>query len=324
MVPSDADTTGQGRAGGPAPPAARLVVVDWSVGRPPRRGPNSIWIATVDVGDPAGIRVENPPTPALALALVDGAVDSAPGLVLVGVDVCLGFPAGFSAAVAPSPELPWRAVWGLLGGLVADDIANRWEVAAALNHLVGGDVTPGPFWGHVLGTTKPAFPVLGLAEWRATELALRHAGWRPTSPWQAAYTGAVGLQSLTAIGLLDRWRAGRGDVAVWPFELPTARTRAVVAEVYPSMHPERAGHAVRDARQVAGTVLALEAQAAAGGLQSWWSAQLRRTLPGVAVTEEGWTLGVAPGTGAGQRPEVSRSRTGTPAAASRRSWPRPP
>ena len=89
--------------------------------------------------------------------------------------------------------------------------------------------------------------------WRATELALRRAGWRPTSPWQAAYAGAVGLQSVTAIGLLERWRSRRGDVAVWPFELPTAGTRAVVAEVYPSMHPELAGHAVRDARQVAGT-----------------------------------------------------------------------
>jgi hypothetical protein len=272
-------------------------MVDWSAGRPPRRGPNSIWVAAAEVDGPGPpLLVENPPTPALTLELLDHVVDSAPlpGLVLVGVDACLGFPAGFASLVAPSTGPPWRAVWALLGGLVAPDIANRWEVAAHLNRLVAGDGGPGPFWGHVLGRTRPAFPCHGLAEWREVEVALRSAGRQPTSPWQAAYAGAVGLQSITAIGLLEQWRARRADVAVWPFELPTAATRAIVAEVYPSMHPEVAGHTVRDARQVAGTVLALRTAAADGELERWWSPRCRRALPAVAVAEEGWTLGVPP------------------------------
>jgi hypothetical protein len=280
-------------------------MVDWSAGRPPRRGANSIWVATTDVRSRAEPAVENPPTPALALAAIDRAVDAAAGPVLVGIDACLGFPAGFAARVAPDGgrrqdgtaprrSTPWRALWEELAELVDEDTANRWEVAATLNHRVTGDATSGPFWGHVLGARRPVFPVAALAEWRTVELALRAAGRRPTSPWQAAYAGAVGLQSITAVALLERWRRRRRDVAVWPFERPTVRTRAVVAEVYPSMHPELPGHPVRDARQVAGTALALTAMARAGRLAPWWSRRVLRTLPPAATIEEGWTLGVEP------------------------------
>jgi precorrin-8X/cobalt-precorrin-8 methylmutase len=203
-------------------------------------------------------------------------------------------------------DAPWRATWQRIAALLVDDehnANNRFEVAAVLNRTIGGG--HGPFWGCPAGRrydglapTKPStFP---LAEFRATERALRAAGRRPMSVWQLAGAGSVGGQSLTAIPVLERLLTEHGAVAVWPFTtgwtVPSlAAGGVVVAEVWPTAFdpPTPAGEP-RDAAQVRHVAERLRDADRDGSLARWCAPPVGGLdgIDAAAVTgEEGWVLG---------------------------------
>jgi len=282
----------------------RFVMVDWSAAQPPNVGPNSIWIAArTDDGDLMAL--ENPPDQVTAMSLL-GELCDVDTAVLVGWDLCFGFPRGLAAMLSSGPvERGWRTVWKHCALMMADDMSNTWAVATAINDVVGAET--GPFWGGVIVRTKPAFPVLGLDEWRGAERAAIAAGRRPTSPWQAAYAGAVGLQSLTGIARLERWRKYEPRLHIWPFDTGFGPPRAksthghpiLAAEVYPAMFAECdiTLHPVRDARQVLETSAAMVAASSSGLLEQWLAPRVTGSDRDAALDDEGWILGVAAPTG---------------------------
>lgn len=229
-----------------------IVMVDWSASSRPIRGPDSIWIATVEV-ETGETSLHNPATRRSAEALLRQLLHEAAGRrVLVGVDVPFGYPAGFAACLRAIDALPvvggagapsgggvagtlppWRRAWqAITSGLddAADNSNDRFELAARFNALVGEG--PGPFWGcpaskasvHLATHKVHRFPVAGPAgpiqEYRLTERRSRRSGRYPLSVWQTAYTGGVGSQALTAIPVLERLLTDPpldGRAEVWPF-----------------------------------------------------------------------------------------------------------
>ncbi len=289
----------------------RVVVVDWSAASAPRRGRDSIWMATLDVG---GRAVENLATRRTAERRIADLVDGGGGRrTLLGVDFSLGYPSGTAAALGLAGP-PWRAMWALLEAEVSDgerNANNRFRVAAGLNRRAGD--RPGPFWGRPpaqavdgLSRTKP--DGIELPEWRATERALRAHGRRPFSSWQLLGAGCVGSQSLLGIPVLERLRRGGGDrVHVWPFTTGLAVPQVapgdlVVAEVWPSLVDIEAvdveavagRHPVRDAVQVevlAGHLADLDRR---GLLAKLFNPAVDAAVAESVIAEEGWVLGATP------------------------------
>lgn len=282
----------------------RFVVVDWSASSRPKRGADSIWIATCDGGDHGTVVSHNAPTRAAASEMLEGLVaDGSDVRTLVGVDVSLGFPAGTAEALG-CRGAPWRDTWALLHDLVDDDVHNdnnRFEVAAELNRRIGHPV--GPFWGCPpsqvrprLAPTKPA-SFGGLGEWRYTEQVLREGGLRPFSVWQLLGAGAVGSQTLLGIPWFEQLFRRYETIGVWPFttglERPDLPSGGVVlAEVWPSMFPVGDG-APRDRAQVESTAHHLAWADRTGRLQEWFRPAVPVAQRSAVVHEEGWTLGVA-------------------------------
>ncbi len=280
----------------------RVVVVDWSANSTPKRGRDSVWIATRDVD--GGPTLENPATRHAAEALLVESLCGG-GSTLLAVDFSLGFPAGTADALGLD-GCSWTATAALLTQLIvdgADNANNRFEVASALNERITGSAAP--FWGcppsrrtATLESTKPVGQP-SLPEWRCVERVLRERGRRPFSSWQLLGAGAVGSQSLLGIPMIMRLAARLGErVQVWPFadglrapEL--AADSVVVAEVWPSMHPLAAVEpAVRDAQQVvavADWLTALDRRDELGGL---FVPDVAEELRSDVVGEEGWVLGV--------------------------------
>lgn len=284
----------------------RIVVVDWSANSTPKRGADSIWIAVLDVDDGSAVVSDNVPTRSAAIDAVTALLAGGGGArTLLGVDASLGYPAGTATALG-CRGVPWKATWSLLDDLVVDDDQNRnnrFEVAAELNRRVGP--VPGPFWGcppakagRLLAPTKPAsFGALG--EWRHTEAALRAVGARPFSVWQLLGAGAVGSQALLAIPWLSELRRRHLPLDVWPFTTglrppEPAAGGAVLAEVWPSMFPLKAGEP-RDRMQVEATAVCLAAADRTGALCSWFSPPVPAAQQAVAEREEGWVLGALGG-----------------------------
>ena len=289
----------------------RVVVVDWSAASAPKRGRDSIWVATIDED---GRTIENPATrhaceDRLRALLRAGSQER----TLLGVDFSLGFPAGTATALGLSGD-PWRSMWDLLASEIADDGRNRnnrFRVAADLNRRVGDG--PGPFWGRPrkqvfdsLGMTKPVAPAL--PEWRVVERVLRAAGRRPFSSWQLLGAGCVGSQTLVGIPVIERLRrANPGRVHVWPFTTGLVAPMVgpgdvVVAEVWPSLidiEAEVAGGdqpgPVRDAVQVEALALHLAGLDGRGELGADFAPGVDAEVAHAVVAEEGWVLGAAPG-----------------------------
>jgi hypothetical protein len=301
----------------------RCLVVDWSAARPPNRGADSIWIADLPIGAGEPTLV-NPAGPVEAMEVLSSIVTGADGRIVIGFDFCFGAVRGFGRFLGPGAEPPWRRLWRHCAAHLSADLSDKWALVEGLNAMVGSE--PGPFWGLPSLPRRPARVAGGLATWRRCEDVARAAGWRPKSVWQVAYAGSVGLQSLTGMAFLDRFVAAHGAV-VWPFDTglapPAGPGRILVAEIYPTMFPQVGGHAVKDARQVHGTVQALADAAVSGALAGW----LRPAVPAShvpdVVDEEGWVLGVsggatttatapptAPGPG---RPGAGRSAPARPA-----------
>lgn len=295
----------------------QIVVVDWSASSVPKRGRDSIWVAGVRTDADGSPSLVNPPTRHGAAAHLDELLANSNGPVLVGIDVCLGYPQGFAAAarLTGSAMPAWRAAWHHLATAIDDGIDNtnnRFVVADALNARIGWP--EGPFWGttsarHVgthLARTRPTdvWATAPLAEHRVVEQVLRRTGKRPFSAWQLAGAGSVGSQTLTAIPVLEHLRrAGAPRVRVWPFDTglvadPTGgdRRAVVVAEVWPSLlavDPDT--HRIRDAAQVLTLAEHLAALDRAGALGAWFAPEVAAEHATAVVDEEGWVLGVAAG-----------------------------
>ena len=299
-----------------APPTTfdAIVVVDWSASSTPKVGADSIWSVWWDARTGEGEPVNHSTRRAARDHLVQSLLDRPAGTrVLVGIDVSLGFPAGFAARAglleaAPHGTPPWLATWRHLATVIEDDdrnANNRWAVAADLNQRLGAH----HFWGvpaaHAtdhLTTTKPARTEAHLAELRVTEQHLTATGHRPFAAWQLLGTGSVGSQTLTAIPVLHhvRTHAGLADqCAVWPFEtghhLPTTPD-IVIAEVWPSALEQQAvdrePYDVKDARQVVAMARRIRQVQRSGALGDWFTLREPIDAADDVQREEGWVLGV--------------------------------
>ena len=243
--------------------------------------------------------------------------------VLVGFDFPYGYPRGLASALAlGGARPPWRGVWDIVGDLFTDsagNVSNRFQVAHALNHLVGEG--PGPFWGCPPGAETARltarrdgafgfpYPFRGgaLARLRTTE-----AGMAVQEAWKLMGAGSVGSQALTGIPYV---RALRDDPAlasvsrVWPFESgfgddprPGDGPCVVHAEIWPGVIPadmlaaETTAGAIRDQAQVRLLARLLHDRDAAGALAPSFARppDVSDEDAAAAVAEEGWILAPLP------------------------------
>lgn len=284
-----------------APGFELVVVIDFSAAAspgPPRPHKDRCWAAWASpkgASEPVYFRTRRALLDALA-----GLVKAHEGPALLAWDFPFGYPAGSGLGGG-------RATAARFAGLIEDgpdDRNNRFEVADALNRMIGRP--PGPFWarpaGRVLETVperKPSFAGFGFAEWRIVEREVRAAGHASIqSVWKLYTTGSVGSQALMGLAAIHRLNEALGAARrtlFWPFETGWNDDLAGVVHVecWPSLFDHAAQpFAIRDARQVAATRDAL--WAANGG------PELRRMLGAprlaphelAAVShEEGWILG---------------------------------
>jgi hypothetical protein len=252
----------------------------------PRRGRDSIWIATSEG------QLRNPSTREEAagilretlLACIDRRCR-----VVVGWDFPLGFPDGFAARLAV------RGPLGVLRAVAAevhdapDNHNDRFAAAARLNRRAGADL----FWGAPTGRGIPVRrPSLACAEFRLCEVALRRRGLRPHSPWKLYTTGSCGGQALTGLPRLLSLRDDprlRKVSRIWPqetgFAMPRTRPLVVHAEIWPtaigfdpSLHP------IRDAAQVLSAVRWMRTANAERSVRPPPGTDLR------VAAREGWVL----------------------------------
>jgi hypothetical protein len=290
-----------------------FVIVDWSAASKPSTGADSVWIGVLkrDVRFRMTFESFNPPTRAEAekrLNIILDDLKKRSERALVGFDFPLGFPRGFSKALALKGEEPWRAVWDQLDRMVKDkpdNTNNRFGVGAEINRrLTGG---PFPFWGcppkDTLTTLQPkrsrAHGEADLPELRHADKAAKGAA----SIWKLYYNGSVGGQAILGIPAVRRLKLARGEaVKIWPFETGfKALTPAdlegvlvVVAEVYPSLHKAQPGPGeVKDLAQVRATAEHFARLDEAGKLGAVFASPkgLQPSDAEVAEREEGWILG---------------------------------
>ena len=282
----------------------RYVMVDWSAAKAPKRGRDSIWIASV-TGDALDF-VRNMPTRHAAMELLQ---DIARACIASGQRLLAGFdfPFGYPHGVASRFGGGWRAVWAWLADAIDDGVDNRnnsYDVAARLNRDMFPDCADGPFWGHphqhggrypgLLPKKPKGFEAV--AEFRHAERSARGA----KSLWQLAYNGAVGRQAMTGMARLERLRrdpALQGHCAVWPFETgfdSDLSKPVVLAEIYPSLFPVdvQVGD-VKDAAQVRCVATRLAGMDADGRLRRALQrpAAMDDAVARDVLAEEGWIVG---------------------------------
>ena len=291
------------------------VIVDWSAAAKPTTGADSVWIGVMkrDVRFRLTFETFNPATRQEAetkLASILDDLKKRGERALVGFDFPLGFPRGFSQALALKGEQPWRAVWDQLNKMVKDKVDNtnnRFGVGSELNRrLTGG---PFPFWGvppkDTLTTLQPKktreHGPDDLPEFRHADTAAKGAH----SIWKLYYNGSVGGQAIMGIPAARRLKDARGDAArVWPFETGfKALTEAdlegvqvVIAEVYPSLiKAVPAPGEIKDAAQVRALAEHFAKLDEAGKLAALFGPPkgLAEDVVAAAETEEGWILGAA-------------------------------
>jgi hypothetical protein len=289
------------------------VIVDWSAAAKPTTGADSVWIGVIkrDVRFRLTFESFNPPTRQEAetkLAAILDDLKKRGERALVGFDFPLGFPRGFSQALALKGEQPWRAVWDQLAKMVkdkTDNTNNRFGVGSELNRrLTGG---PFPFWGvppkDTLTTLQPKktreHGPDDLPEFRHADLAAKGAH----SIWKLYYNGSVGGQAIVGIPAARRLRDARGDAArVWPFETgfkalaeaDLEGVSVVIAEVYPSLvKATPAAGEVKDAAQVRALAEHFAKLDEAGKLAALFgpSKDAPADVVADAETQEGWILG---------------------------------
>ncbi|RVV97813.1 molybdopterin-guanine dinucleotide biosynthesis protein B [Mesobaculum littorinae] len=282
-----------------------FVVIDWSAAATPsprRPAKDAIWAGVADAEADADADADTPGevylrTRDAAMTWIEtriAAERSAGRRMLLGLDACLGWPAGFARHLTGQDCAP--AVWDWLAHRVEDapdNANNRFEVAAAINAMFPGT---GPFWGRPAGRDLPDLPAHGSArQGHGLPERRRWEGGGMQSVWKLYTTGAVGSQSLLAQARLAGLRARLGaDLAVWPFDPPAAVAQApvVLAEVWPSLAARAVARAARgdeprDATQVRVTAAVMREMQRRGTLAPALSA-----AGGAALAEEGWCLGV--------------------------------
>ena len=291
------------------------VIVDWSAAAKPTTGADSVWIGVMkrDVRFRLTFETFNPATRQEAetkLASILDDLKKRGERALVGFDFPLGFPRGFSQALALKGDAPWRAVWDQLAKMVKDKVDNtnnRFGVGSELNRrLTGG---PFPFWGvppkDTLTTLQPKktreHGPDDLPEFRHADTAAKGAH----SIWKLYYNGSVGGQAIMGIPAARRLKDARGDAArVWPFETGfKALTEAdlegvqvVIAEVYPSLiKAVPAPGEIKDAAQVRALAEHFAKLDEAGKLAALFGPPkgLAEDVVTAAETEEGWILGAS-------------------------------
>lgn len=300
-----------------------VIAVDFSSAARPTLGRDSLWVHERRTGEDPG-RAWNHATRDSALEVLCDSLTRTlqhGQRVLMVVDFALGYPKGLAQALgihADDPGERARQTRAWIAEHVVDEPDNRHnrdEVAASLNLRLleqawstGVDVAWGPFWGGSARDLPEAVPRkrLGPLPWpcpvhapwfgafRATDRAVRSRIHRPPcSPFQLAYAGAVGGQTLLGIAWLERLRTQLAHpVHLWPFETPPLQGPAVVvAENYPSLllPPSRVTQGTVDEAQVRTWT-------------QWWCARSpdeQRALlarPSQAADipwrEEGWILGL--------------------------------
>ena len=268
------------------------VAVDWSANGSPKRGPDSIWLATSGWG--ATAEPENPATRTEAVDRIEGLLARATEAgrrLLLGFDFPFGYPAGTARRLTGRDG--WEAVWSRIAELVEDgpdNANNRFDAAAALNAAFAGD---GPFWGNGLKRDIPGLPRRKPAGWGANlPHNRRHAESevrRAQEVWKLIGAGSVGGQALTGIAALEGLRRRTGAL-IWPFETLGEGRAHVLAEVYPSLIEPAPGPEVKDARQVRAVAAALHRLDAVGALPRHLSAP--RNLPPAVRAEEATILGM--------------------------------
>ncbi len=236
------------------------VSVDWSAAEGRKTGENSVWIGVAKRDARFRLTSDepvNPPTRAQAAAqmrTILAYLRRRGDRVLLGFDFGLGLPAGTAARLGLNGE-PWAALWSFLAKEVvdkADNINNRFAVAAKMNRLMTDEARP--FWGapprqvqRTLSATKPAGGYGDIIEYRAAEQHVRTARTgQAKSQWQLSGAGAVGGQTLVGVPMVKRLMDELGAKArTWPFQTgwrtpdrETLESLDVLAvEIYPSLFP---------------------------------------------------------------------------------------
>ncbi len=262
----------------------RVIVVDWS-GRASRsterESKDAIWIGLCEQGfETQGyFRSRSDACDWLAVRLTEG------GRQLVGFDFPMGYPAGLARRLTGTDSA--RVLHGWLADRIVDgpdNANNRFEVAAGINHQLGG---PGPFWGCPKARPRPHLPSLKTVDYRALGLDEKRRVERENPPakpvWQLLGAGSVGSQALLGIPVVDRLARTFG-AAVWPFEPPGDLT---LAEVYPSLLAPAvaaSGDSIPDRAQVRLLARSLFNLSRRVGLSRLFG------TPAIAA-EEGWILG---------------------------------
>ena len=287
----------------------RLIMADWSAANSPgplRPRKDRCWVGRLDAGEiEPTLAYCRTRADALAQIEVWTAEVKGSSKTLIGFDFPFGYPEGCG--------LPGgRALCQLLGEKITDDDRdrnNRFQVAGALNQSLnpGGE---GPFWGRpasrpVSGvqTTKPKPWPAHIPEFRIVELGLKRIGIQ--SVWKLAYPAAVGsqvLMGMSAIGrLLDH--PTFAPAKLWPFETDWADDLGLItiAEIWPNLffpdlrnEPRVAQYAIRDAGQIAATLLGLQSADRDGRIAAMLAPQqaLSDEQRQAAIACEGWIVGV--------------------------------
>ena len=290
------------------------IVVDWSARSKPspeRKSRDAIWWAAahiaggIEVDEPAYVRTRHEALNRLA-RLLAGELDSG-RRVLVGFDFPFGYPAGVAQHLTGKASA--LILWDWLAERIKDgpdNANNRCDVAAAINAAYPG---VGPFWGRPGTWDYPTIPVRASerTEQKAHPPERRLCDIRATGAktvWQLAYTGSVGSQMLLGLPALKRLVADpriAGRAAIWPFQtgLRTPDTKAVIAEVYPSLlraevRARRGQDEILDSVQVRVNAEAFARLDALGGLAPLFAGAPSLTADErhLIETEEAWILGL--------------------------------
>ncbi|MEO5804981.1 hypothetical protein [Devosia sp.] len=282
----------------------RYIAVDWSANNSPKSGRDSIWIAEANSAGVLEIS-QNPRTRHAAMATIVERLERAlvaGQRVLIGFDFPFGYPAGVAEKLGGSDQ--WHSLWALLAREVEDapdNLSNRFEVAARFNTRLSAQGAQ--FWGCPTGHSREFLSARkignrfdALPEFRQVE---RHAKGAKTL-WQLYYAGSVGSQAMLGIARLEALRHHPTlgpNIAIWPFQTHfNQRLDApiVIAEIYPSLIKQLEQGMVKDRAQVEAQVRLFARLDRNGSLHRALgaSASLNAAEHEIAVTEEGWIVGV--------------------------------
>lgn len=285
-----------------------LIMADWSAANVP--GPKKphkdrCWVGRLSPGRDQPQLAYCRTRAAAREVIRQWTAEAAPrGRTLIGFDFPFGYPAGSG--------LPGgRALAERFGALLQEDARdrnNRFDLAGRLNQELSPD-TEGPFWGHPasqsypgLWTTRPKPWPASIPEYRIADQALRHLGIQ--SVWKLAYPASVGSQVFTGMASIHHLLQDPAfaDAAIWPFETQWEKALApvTIAEIWPNLfypawkeHPAAARHEIRDAQQIAATLLALADADHEDRIGVMLAAPGDRSGDELAIIEhqEGWIVG---------------------------------